>query len=94
MSVAVATPRSTHNDLARVNGKAELIGGRAVLLMPTGCVPASLPFASYADYADEPGRGIAFGDNVGFVVPELSTGRESFSPPMPLITRVPRRPTE
>lgn len=83
MSVAVTAARATLADLARVDGKAELVGGRVVPIMPTGYRPGMLAgriSRRLADYADAPGRGVAFGDNVGFAVPELSTGRESFSP--------------
>jgi Uma2 family endonuclease len=37
-------------------------------------------FRRLADHADAVGRGVAYTDNMGFAVPALSTGRESFSP--------------
>ena len=83
MSLTVAAPRATLADLARVDGKAELVGGTVVHFMPTGYrhgVVALRIVRRLADYADVPGRGVAFGDNVGFAVPALSTDRESFSP--------------
>jgi Uma2 family endonuclease len=83
MVVALVPPRATLADLARVPGKAELIGGRLVHYMATGYLPnvvAGRIFRKLADYADDPGRGVPFTDNVGFAVPELSSGRESFSP--------------
>ena len=83
MSVAVAAPRATLADLARADGKAELVGGTVVPIMPTGYRPGVIALRivrRLADYADSPCRGTAFGDNVGFAVPPLSTGRESFSP--------------
>ena len=70
------------DDLYRTEGKAELIGGRIVHLMATGCRPnqvAGRIYRSLAEYADANG-GQAFTDNMGFVVPELASGRESFSP--------------
>ena len=70
-------------DLARTPGKAELIGGRVVPLMPTGLRPnlvAGRIYHSLADHADATGRGVALTDNMGFAVPELPSGRESFSP--------------
>ncbi len=82
MSVAVAAPRATLADLALAPGKAELVGGEVVPLMPTGHRPGIVALRiarRLADHADAT-RGFAYGDNVGFVVPELSTGRESFSP--------------
>ncbi len=75
--------RATIEDLYREEGKAELIGGRIVRSMATGCRPsrvASRIFRSLDDFADRAGVGLAFNDNLGFAVPELSTGRQSFSP--------------
>ena len=70
-------------DLHREGGKAELIGGRIIHLMPTGFRPGQIGgwiYRSLDDYARRVRRGVALPDNVGFVVPELSSGRESFSP--------------
>lgn len=83
MNVAVAAPRATLADLARVDGKAELINGKLVPQMPTGLRPnvvAGRIFLALAGHAAATGRGIALTDNMGFAVSELSTGRESFSP--------------
>jgi len=74
---------ATLDDLYRVAGKAELIGGRIVPIMPTGRLPnlvAVRILRSLAAYVDGLGRGEAFTDNMGFVVPELSSGRQTFSP--------------
>ena len=79
-----ATPvRATLEDLYGEKGKAELIGGRIIPLMPTGRKPnriAARIFRSLDDYAEATGRGEAYTDNMGFTIPELSSGRESFSP--------------
>lgn len=83
MSVAITRPRATLEDLARITSKAELIGGKVVHFMPTGHRPSLVSgriFRRLADFADATGRGVAYPDNMGFAVPELSTGRESFSP--------------
>jgi Uma2 family endonuclease len=85
MSVGTPTTsgRATLADLARTPEKAELIGGRIVPLMPTGLRPnlvAGRIYRSLADFVDETGRGVALTDNMGFAVPELPSGRESFSP--------------
>jgi Uma2 family endonuclease len=80
---SVTHPASTLDDLYRVEGKAELIAGRIVPLMPAGRRPsrvASRIFRSLDDYAEATGRGEAYGDNIGFAVAPLSSGRESFSP--------------
>src|SRR5215210_272451 len=74
---------ATLADLARTPGKAELIGGRIVHLMPTGYRPnliAGEIFVSLKNYARATGRGVAFTDNIGFAVPELPSGRQSFAP--------------
>lgn len=75
--------RATLNDLYRVDGKAELIGGRIVDIMPTGRKPnrvAGRIYRSLDDYATSKRRGEAFTDNMGYAVPMLLSGRESFSP--------------
>src|SRR5439155_10822850 len=54
-----------------------------VPLIPTGHRPnrvAGRIFRSLDDYAAASGRGVAYTDNMGFAVPELSSGRQSFSP--------------
>jgi Uma2 family endonuclease len=79
----VEQARATLDDLHRQPGKAELIGGRILPLMPTGRKPnrvASRIFRSLDDYAEKVGRGEAYTDNMGFEVSVLPSGRESFSP--------------
>ena len=80
-----ATPvRATLEDLYGEKGKAELIGGRIIPLMPTGRKPNRIGadiFRSLDDYAEATGRGEAYTDNMGFTIPELSSGA-SRSPPM------------
>ena len=74
---------ATLDDLYLVEGKAELIGGRIVPIMPTGHRPnlvAGRIFRSLAEHVDRLGRGVAYTDNMGFAVSELSSGRQSFSP--------------
>jgi Uma2 family endonuclease len=78
-----ASRRATLDDLMKVEGKAELIGGRIVQQMPTGHLPsriASRIARSLEDHAEAKGRGVAYTDGIGFAVPELPSGRESFSP--------------
>jgi Uma2 family endonuclease len=80
---SVQTPAATLDDLARVSDKAELIDGRIELLTPTGRKPGRVAgriYRSLDDYATQSGRGEAFPDNVGFAVPRLPSGRESFAP--------------
>ena len=83
MSTAPWKSAATLADLARVEGKAELIAGRIVYFMPTGFRPsrvASRIFRSLDDHAGATGRGVACTDNLGYAVPKLPSGRESFSP--------------
>jgi Uma2 family endonuclease len=80
---SVPQTAATLDDLHRVEGKAELIAGRIVYLMPTGFRPGQVGgriYRSLDDHAAITGRGVALPDNFGFVVPELSSGRQSFSP--------------
>jgi Uma2 family endonuclease len=75
--------RETLADLAREPGKAELIGGRIVRFMGTGLRPnfvAGQIYRKLADHVDTTGQGVALTDNMGYAVPELASGRESFSP--------------
>lgn len=74
---------ATLDDLARVEGKAELIAGRIVHLMPTGRKPGRVGFQiaiSLELHARATGLGEAYPDNVGFAVPRLVSGRRSFAP--------------
>jgi len=79
----VGQVRATLEDLYREAGKAELIGGRIIQLMASGHLPGRVSgriFRRLAEYAETVGRGEAYPDNVGFAVPELPSGRESFNP--------------
>jgi Uma2 family endonuclease len=80
---SVSTTRATLDDLYRVEGKAELIGGRIVHYMASGDLPSVVAgeiFVSLRLYAKTTGQGVAYPDGIGYTVPELSSGRESFSP--------------
>jgi Uma2 family endonuclease len=78
----VNASRATRADLMSVEGKAELIAGKVVQFMVTGVRPsevASNIYVSLRGYAlKEAGK--AFSDNIGYLVAELPSGRESFSP--------------
>jgi Uma2 family endonuclease len=80
---AVGQARATLDDLYRTPGKAELIGGRLVYFMATGRRPnrvAGRIFRSLDEHAEQLGHGEAYTDNMGFAIPELPSGRESFAP--------------
>lgn len=82
MSSATQTP-ATIDDFYRHDGKAELIAGRIVPLMPTGRRRnrvAGRIVRSLDDHADETAHGEAYTGSIAFAVPALSSGRESFSP--------------
>jgi Uma2 family endonuclease len=79
----VRQARATLDDLYRTPEKAELIGGRIVRFMATGYQPnraAGRIFRSLDDYAASAQRGVSCTDNIGFAIPELPSGRESFAP--------------
>jgi Uma2 family endonuclease len=78
-----ATRPATIDDLARADGKAELIGGRIVPISPTEFWPNLVAGAIYAKllgYVRANLPGYVFTDGAGFVVPRLPSGRQSFSP--------------
>jgi Uma2 family endonuclease len=75
--------KATIEDLYNIpgNGKAEIINGEVVRIMPTGGVPGRASgklFFSLSIYEKTRGGGYAFPDNVGFIV-DLPN-RQSFSP--------------
>jgi Uma2 family endonuclease len=80
---SVTQTAATLDDLQRVDGKAELVAGRIVHLMPTGHTPnrvAARIYRSLDDHAEATDLGAPFTDNMGFTVTELPSGRQSFSP--------------
>jgi Uma2 family endonuclease len=80
---STVTPRATLADLGRTEGKAELVNGEIVPLMPTGLrhnLVAGRIYRRLADHTDATGQGVALTDNMGFAVAELPSGRQSFSP--------------
>jgi Uma2 family endonuclease len=75
--------RATLDDLYRTPEKAELIKGRVVRFRATGYQPnrvAGRIYRSLDDHATQTGRGEAHPANLGYAIPELPSGRESFSP--------------
>lgn len=80
MSIA-ARREATVEDLYRVEGKAELVDGRLVLMSPAGGRHGRVAgkiLTSLNRHEEEHGGGCAFGDNVGFLA-DLPR-RRSFSP--------------
>ena len=75
---------ATLDDLMRVEGKAELVGGRIVHLMPSGDIPSAVAFeiaVSLREYAKQTAAGAAYADGAGFAIdPPLANVRQSFSP--------------
>jgi len=75
--------RATLDDLHRIEGKAELVAGRIIHFMPTGQRPSEIAaeiFVSLRSHVRTTGRGQAYTDTLGYAVPEVTSGRESFSP--------------
>ena len=74
---------ATIDDLYRVEGQAELIGGTIVRYEPMGYLPGRIAMevaSSLYDFEDAGGEGFVYTGTVVYEVPELSSGRESFSP--------------
>lgn len=75
---------ATLDDLYRVEGKAELIGGRIVHQVASGHEPSVLALEiaiRLREFAKRTGVGVGYGDGIGFaMIPPLSSGRQSFSP--------------
>lgn len=88
MSATISLPppavkRQTLDDLMREEGKAELIGGKVVKLMASGRLPSRVAFRiaqSLDAHAIATGIGEGCPDGLGYAVPELRSGRESFEP--------------
>lgn len=81
MAIAPLGREATVEDLYRVDGKAELVDGRLVLMSPTGDAHGTAVgniFFALKMYEREHGGGRAYGDNLGFLV-DLPR-RRSFSP--------------
>ena len=86
----MAAREATIEDLYRVDGKAELVGGELVLMSPTGWLPGFAGgeiFISLHEYARRTRAGYAVPDNVGFVV--RLPNRRSFSPDAAFTTQAP-----
>ena len=78
------SPPDTLDDLYRVEGKAELIGGRIKKYMASGHLPSQVAFeiaVRLREHVQQRGSGRAYADGIGFAIkPALPSGRESFSP--------------
>ena len=74
---------ATVADLYCIEGKAELVGGEIVRLPPMGHWPGCIAgrIARSLDvYAEATGRGGTYTGTLAYIVPELLSGRCSFSP--------------
>ncbi len=83
MNAPVIPPRATIDDLYRVEGKAELIGGRIVKYMASGLLPSQVAgpiFFSLELHSRRTKSGYVGTANLGYAVPLLPSGRESFRP--------------
>src|SRR2546430_616845 len=79
----LSMPRATIDDLYNEEGKAELINGRIVRFMASGHLPSLVAFeiaTNLKAFVKGLGVGKVYADGIGFAVPELTSGRESFSP--------------
>jgi Uma2 family endonuclease len=76
-------PEATIEDLYRVEGKAEIVGGELVLMSAAGGFHGFVTgeiFASLREYGRRTRSGVALGDNVGIIV-NLPTGDHSARTP-------------
>ncbi|MGH9802367.1 MAG: Uma2 family endonuclease, partial [Blastocatellia bacterium] len=81
---------ATIEDLYKVEGKAEIVNGKVVLMPPTGDDPGRAGFeiaVHLRQHERETGLGRAYSDNVGFNV--LLPNRKSFSPDAAFFTGQP-----
>jgi Uma2 family endonuclease len=81
--MAAPPKRATLDDLMKHDGRAELIGGRIVELMASGDRPSEIGgniYVSLRAYVSSTRRGLARADGLGYAVPVLPSGRESFQP--------------
>ncbi len=72
---------ATIDDLYNVEGQAELINGRVVRLPLHGHRIGRIVMEiakGLMDHADQTGRGEAYTSTLGYVIPRLPSGRESF----------------
>ena len=88
----LVSQRATLNDLIKVKGKSELIGGRIVTYMASGFLPGMIAvniLIALRAYVRAQGLGHVTADNVGYAVDELHSGRESFCPDVGFFTGPP-----
>ena len=74
---------ATINDLYDEPGQAELVAGKIIRLPLLGGIPARVKgkiLLSLDDYVERNDLGYVFMGKLAYVVPKLSSGRESFSP--------------
>jgi len=84
--------RATLDDLYNYEGAAELIDGQIVDLGMTGRIPSRVArniLIPLQLYCEKVGRGEALMDNLGFAVPMLTSGRQSFAPDVAYTTLPP-----
>jgi Uma2 family endonuclease len=74
--------RATVDDLYGIEGKAELIGGRIVRYMASGYLASRVSSRIYLKLEEfaQANSGVAAPDGLGYEIPEISSGRESFEP--------------
>ena len=81
--ILIEEKEATLQDLHREPGRVELVGGRIVRYMPTGKLPGKLAkiiLLLISEFVEAYGSGETYGDNVGYAIPRLQSGRESFCP--------------
>lgn len=83
MPIGASNAAATLDDLLKVEGKAELVAGRIIRFMSCGDPPNTIAFeiaVHLRNFAKRTGIGKAYSDGIGFALPPLLNGRQSFSP--------------
>ena len=87
-AVAPAWGTQALADLKRTKGRAELVAGKVIRLMPTGLLPTRVAkriLFLLDPYATRTGCGEVFPDSLGYAIdPPLPGGRQSFAPDVSL----------
>jgi hypothetical protein len=81
--MSIENDRATVEDLYRIEGRAELIGGKILRFPLGGYLPNTVAgniLASLHEYSKRSGMGDPYTCGIAYVVTPLPSGRETFSP--------------
>ena len=83
LNASIPSGTATLRDLARIKDRAELVNERLVILGLLGHLPAQFAgkiLIALGDHLESTGRGGAYPSRLGYAIPRLPSGRQSFSP--------------